>query len=38
VPGDAGPLGSLVHSLPDNLLGNGNIGPPALHRAWEMQT
>src|ERR1035437_825843 len=35
VLGDAGTLGGLVHSLPDDLLRNGDIGPPALHRAWE---
>src|ERR1035441_3544396 len=35
VLGNAGTLGSLVYSLPDNLLRNGYVGPPALHRTWE---
>ena len=35
VLGDAGTLGGLVHSLPDDLLRNGHISPPALHRTWE---
>ena len=33
--GDAGTLGGLVHRLPDDLLCNGNVSPPALHRPWE---
>jgi len=35
MPGDAGTLGGLVHSLPDNLLRDGYIGPPALHGSRE---
>jgi len=35
VLGDAGTLGGLVHGLPGNLLCNGHIGPPALHRTRE---
>lgn len=33
--GDPGTLGCLVHRLPDDLLCDGNVGPPALHRPWE---
>ena len=32
---DTGTLSGLVHGLPDNLLCNRHICPPALHRAWE---
>src|SRR5450631_1599980 len=35
VLGDAGTLSGLVHGLPDNLLCNGYVGPPALHRTWK---
>src|ERR1035437_9197837 len=35
VLGDPGTLGSLVHGLPDDLLCNGHVGPPALYCAWE---
>src|SRR5208337_2224951 len=32
---DPGTLGGLVHGLPDDLLCNGHVGSPALHRTWE---
>src|SRR5271166_3689348 len=32
---DPGTLGGFVHGLPDDLLCNGNVGSPALHRTWE---
>jgi len=35
VLGDAGTLGGLVHSLPDDLLCNRHIGSPALNRPGE---
>ena len=32
---DAGLLGGLATACPDDLLGDGHISPPVLHRAWE---
>jgi hypothetical protein len=32
---DAGTPGGVVHGLPDNLLCNRYVGPPAFHRTWK---